>query len=225
MISYPLSWFSAIKCRVLKLWYGKTVTIVDWVYKESIETSFDFLQSGTHFSTYNSLKVIHTQHIHTSLLRWSPNWLYFIFNMVHNKLSVIFILIASAIAPVVAPPPPVTSHNVHGSPIAHGPPRPPGHSSPPSHPSPESPHNPSPHRTSQIEGSSSNPGQASSSSSKIPSSGERKFEFINYSENDKGKTVETGKRTKVPRAEHGFDPSSNSGHYIEDSSYKPTTKK
>ena len=47
--------------------------------------------------------------------------------MVHSKLSIIFILIASAIAPVVAPPPPVTSHDVHSAPSSH--------STPPSHPS------------------------------------------------------------------------------------------
>ena len=39
--------------------------------------------------------------------------------MVHSKLSIIFILIASAIAPVVAPPPPATSHDVHGASSSH----------------------------------------------------------------------------------------------------------
>ena len=54
--------------------------------------------------------------------------------MVHSKFSVIFILIASAIAPVVAPPPPVTpvtgqrSH-VHLD-IKHSPPTSPSHSPP-----------------------------------------------------------------------------------------------
>ena len=42
--------------------------------------------------------------------------------MVHSKLSIIFILIASAIAPVVAPPPPATSHDVHGASSSHSPP-------------------------------------------------------------------------------------------------------
>ena len=52
--------------------------------------------------------------------------------MVHNKFSVILILIASAIAPVVAPPPPVTPVTGQGShvhlDIQHSPPTSPSHS-------------------------------------------------------------------------------------------------
>ena len=52
--------------------------------------------------------------------------------MVHSKFSVIFILIASAIAPVVAPPPPVTPVTGQGShvplDIQHSPPTSPSHS-------------------------------------------------------------------------------------------------
>ena len=54
--------------------------------------------------------------------------------MVHNKFSVILILIASAIAPVVAPPPPVTPVTGQRSPvhldIQHSPPTSPSHSPP-----------------------------------------------------------------------------------------------
>ena len=56
--------------------------------------------------------------------------------MVHNKLSVIFILIASAIAPVVAPPPPAISVTGQGS-QSHLDDL---HSSSPSHSSPPSSH-------------------------------------------------------------------------------------
>ena len=69
--------------------------------------------------------------------------------MVHNKFSVILILIASAIAPVVAPPPPVISVTGEGShlDIIHSPSQspnpPPSHPSPnppPRHPNPNPPH-------------------------------------------------------------------------------------
>ena len=60
--------------------------------------------------------------------------------MVHNKFSVILILIASAIAPVVAPPPPVISVTGQGShlDLIHSPSQSPN--PPPRHPNPNPPH-------------------------------------------------------------------------------------
>ena len=196
---------------------------------------------------------------------------YFIFNMIHNKFSVILILIASVIAPVVAPPPPVTSVTGQGShghlDIQHSPPTSPIHSpssnSPSSINSPSSsnsplsidslplghpgraagreikplpkrspvvqakdlnpvhhgsPSNPSPPST-QIGGSSNNPGQVSFShdnsnaqhhDDQIPStaSGKRKRKETTGTESGK-------KRKTVPRTEHGYDPSSYKGRKVQ----------